>query len=67
MEERGSVHVFIWPLVGKTEKAIGVNAIQVPMPFDRSVLITTDINLHFYHVTYHRFPVYVAPDTFDLD
>lgn len=56
---------FVWPFVGNTNDTMGGNVIKVPMPFSKSMLITTQNNPHFYHVTYRRFPHNVKPATFD--
>lgn len=45
---------FIWPLVGNTNDTMGGNVIKVPMPFAKSMLVTTSNNPHFYHVVYKR-------------
>lgn len=56
---------FTWPFVGNTNDTMGGNVIKVPMPFGKSMLVTTENNPHFYHVTYRRFPHDVVPKTFD--
>lgn len=56
---------FVFPFVTNTNSSMGGNTIKVPMPFRRSMLITTSNNPHFYHVTYRRFPSHVTPETFD--
>ena len=56
---------FTWPFVGNTNDTNGGNVIKVPMPFSKTMLITTQNNPHFYHVTYRRFPAQEKPKTFD--
>lgn len=56
---------FAWPFVGNTNDTMGGNVIKVPMPFAKSMLITTENNPHFYHIAYRRFPADATPQTFD--
>lgn len=56
---------FVWPLVGNTNDTMGGNVIKVPMPFSKSMRVTTSNNPHFYHLVYRRFPSHVKPHTFD--
>ncbi|GAB3563977.1 hypothetical protein GCM10027445_07050 [Amycolatopsis endophytica] len=46
---------FVWPLVGNSADTMGGSVIKVPMPYTRSMRITTQNNPHFYHVTYRQF------------
>ncbi|KAK2617010.1 hypothetical protein QQS21_000101 [Conoideocrella luteorostrata] len=61
----GHPEPFAWPFVGDTNDTMGGNVIKVPMSFGKSMLVTTQNNPHFYHVTYRRFPPHVKPPTFD--
>lgn len=56
---------FVWPLVGNTNDTMGGNVIKVPMPFSKSMRVTTSNNPHFYHLVYRRFPSHVQPHPFD--
>lgn len=56
---------FVWPFVGNTNDTMGGNVIKVPMPFSKSMRVTTSNNPHFYHLGYRRFPSHVHPHTFD--
>jgi hypothetical protein len=61
--ERGAP--FVFPLVaGATQQAGGVH-IKVPMPYRRSMRITTQDNPRFHHVTYRTFPDATGVTTFD--
>lgn len=56
---------FVWPLVGNPVDTMGGAVIKVPMPFRQSMLITTQHNPHFYHVTYRKFDDATGVPTFD--
>ncbi|WP_240519318.1 glycoside hydrolase family 172 protein [Amycolatopsis antarctica] len=46
---------FVWPLVGNSADTMGGSVIKVPMPYTKSMRVTTQNNPHFYHVTYRQF------------
>lgn len=56
---------FVWPLVGNTNDTNGGNVIKVPMPYGKSMKVTTENNPHFYHVVYRVFPDGTEVATFD--
>jgi len=56
---------FVWPLVGNSADTMGGAVIKVPMPYTRSMRITTEHNPHFYHVTYRQFADATGVRTFD--
>lgn len=56
---------FMWPFVGNTNDTNGGNVIKVPMPYARSMRISTSNNPHFYHVVYRALPPGVNVSTFD--
>ncbi|KAF2095799.1 hypothetical protein NA57DRAFT_78579 [Rhizodiscina lignyota] len=56
---------FVWPLVGNVNDTSGGNVIKVPMPYQKSMKISTSNNPHFYHVYYRTFPSDVRVHTFD--
>ncbi|KAL4895189.1 hypothetical protein BDV59DRAFT_200434 [Aspergillus ambiguus] len=58
---------FVWPFVGNTNDTNGGNVIRVPMPYAKSMRVSTANNPHFYHVTYREFPSSLEVSTFDPD
>lgn len=56
---------FVWPFVGNTNDTNGGNVIKVPMPYAKSMLISTANNPHFYHVVYREFPTGTKVARFD--
>ncbi|KAK9311340.1 hypothetical protein V1524DRAFT_473363 [Lipomyces starkeyi] len=58
---------FLWPLVGNTNDTNGGNVIKVPMPYSKSMIISTAHNPHYYHVVYRELPADADVKTFDLD
>ena len=56
---------FVWPLVGNVNDTSGGNVIKVPMPYRKSMRVSTSTNPHFYHVMYRTFPSGVEVETFD--
>lgn len=56
---------FVWPLVGNTNDTSGGNVIKVPMPYRKSMQVSTSTNPHFYHVMYRTFPEHVDVNTFN--
>jgi hypothetical protein len=56
---------FVNPLVANADQSSGGVYVEVPMPFRRSMRITTDKNPIFYHVTYRTFADDSGVPTFD--
>lgn len=56
---------FVWPLVGNRVDTMGGAVIKVPMPYRRSMRITTQRNPYFYHVAYRQFDSSEGVRTFD--
>ena len=56
---------FAWPLVGNGDDTAGGLVIKVPMPFRKSMRITTQNNPLFYHVGYRAFADADGVQTFD--
>ncbi|MER6951665.1 glycoside hydrolase family 172 protein [Nonomuraea sp. NPDC000554] len=56
---------FVKPLVGNADQSSGGVYVEVPMPFTRSMRITTEHNPLFYHVTYRTFADAAGVSTFD--
>lgn len=58
---------FVYPLVANADLSSGGVYIKVPMPFRRSMRITTEENPFFYHVTYRAFDDAEGVERFDPD
>ncbi|RVX41608.1 DUF2961 family protein [Nonomuraea polychroma] len=56
---------FAYPLVGNADQSSGGVYIQVPMPYTRSMRVTTEHNPFFYHVSYRTFADAEGVSTFD--
>ena len=56
---------FVFPLVANAKETSGGVYIRVPMPYQRSMRITTQSNPYFYHVGYREFPDANGISTFD--
>jgi hypothetical protein len=56
---------FVFPLVANANETSGGVYIRVPMPYQRSMRITTQGNPYFYHVGYREFPDATGVRTFD--
>ncbi len=56
---------FVFPLVADAEQSSGGVYVKVPMPFRESMLIETEHNPFFYHVTYRVFPDAEGVETFN--
>ena len=56
---------FTFPLVANADQSSGGVYIKVPMPFRRSMVVTTDQNPRFYHVNYRTFDDRTGVSTFD--
>ncbi|GAA4005634.1 hypothetical protein GCM10022247_28990 [Allokutzneria multivorans] len=56
---------FVWPLVGNRDDTSGGVVIKVPMPFRKSMRVTTQNNPLFHHVVYRSFPDAVGVPAFD--
>ncbi|KAJ5605933.1 hypothetical protein N7510_008714 [Penicillium lagena] len=56
---------FVWPLVGNTNDTNGGNVIKVPMPYTKSMIISTLHNPHYYHVVYRELPADANVNIFD--
>lgn len=56
---------FVWPLVGNADQSSGGAYIQVPMPFQRSMRVTTDGVPRFYRVQYRTFADATGVQRFD--
>src|SRR3954447_6506757 len=56
---------FAFPLVANASRSSGGNYIKVPMPFQRSMRVTTSNNPHFFHVNYRTFDDAEGVPTFD--
>ncbi|WP_217368987.1 glycoside hydrolase family 172 protein [Nonomuraea antri] len=56
---------FAYPLVGNADQSSGGVYVEVPMPFTRSMRITTEHNPLFHHVTYRTFADAAGVRTFD--
>lgn len=56
---------FVHPLVANADQSSGGVYIKVPMPFHKSMKVTTDNNALFYHVTYRKFSDASGVSTFD--
>ncbi|HEX4223566.1 MAG TPA: glycoside hydrolase family 172 protein [Pseudonocardiaceae bacterium] len=56
---------FSYPLVGNADQSSGGTYIAVPMPYDSSMVITTDSSSFYYHVTYRTFADSAGVRTFD--
>ncbi|MBF8192535.1 DUF2961 domain-containing protein [Nonomuraea sp. K274] len=56
---------FVYPLVGNADQSSGGVYLEVPMPFTRSMRITTEQNPLFYHVSYRTFADAEGVTTFD--
>jgi D-arabinan exo alpha-(1,3)/(1,5)-arabinofuranosidase (non-reducing end) len=56
---------FVYPLVADADQSSGGVYIKVPMPFVKSMVVTTDENPVFYHVTYRQFASADGVGTFD--
>ncbi|MGH3096878.1 MAG: DUF2961 domain-containing protein [Streptosporangiales bacterium] len=58
---------FVYPLVANADQSSGGVYIKVPMPYRKSMKVTTDSNALFYHVTYRTFSDASGVSTFDPD
>ncbi|MGW3350300.1 glycoside hydrolase family 172 protein [Nonomuraea rubra] len=56
---------FVYPMVGNADQSSGGVYIQVPMPFTRSMRVTTEHNPYFHHVGYRTFADAEGVRTFD--
>ncbi|MFG1709590.1 glycoside hydrolase family 172 protein [Nonomuraea sp. M3C6] len=56
---------FAYPLVGNADQSSGGVYVEVPMPYTRSMRITTEHNPLFYHVGYRTFADAEGVRTFD--
>ncbi|MEV1173719.1 glycoside hydrolase family 172 protein [Nonomuraea sp. NPDC049784] len=56
---------FAYPFVGNADQSSGGVYVEVPMPFTRSMRITTEHNPLFYHVSYRTFADAEGVSTFD--
>lgn len=56
---------YVAPFVGNADQSSGGVFIKVPMTFRSSMLVTTDSNPLFYHVTYRTFPDADGVTTYD--
>ena len=56
---------FLFPLVANASQSSGGTIIAVPMPYRQSMLVWTDNDPIFYHVTYRAFQDAVGVNTFD--
>lgn len=56
---------FVYPLVANADQSSGGVDIFVPMPFRTSMLVYTDQNPDYYHVTYRDFADATGVTTFD--
>ncbi|MGW1339692.1 DUF2961 domain-containing protein [Kribbella sp. NPDC002412] len=56
---------FVFPLVANAKETSGGVYVRVPMPYQRSMRITTQSNPYFYHVGYREFPDASGIRTFD--
>ncbi len=56
---------FVFPLVADADESSGGVYIKVPMPFRQSMLVETEHNPFFYHVTYRVFADAEGFETFD--
>jgi hypothetical protein len=56
---------FAFPLVANSEQSPGGVYIKVPMPYRRSMQISVESNLQYYHVDYRHFPTADGVNTFD--
>lgn len=56
---------FVFPLVANASQSSGGATILVPMPYRQSMLVWTDHDPIYYHVTYRTFPDAVGVNTFD--
>ncbi|MFI7061474.1 DUF2961 domain-containing protein [Kribbella sp. NPDC050124] len=56
---------FVFPLVANAKETSGGVYVRVPMPYQRSMRITTQSNPYFYHVGYREFPDATGIRTFD--
>ena len=56
---------FVHPLVANGDQSSGGVYIKVPMPYRHSMLVETDANPLFYHVTYRAFDDATGVRTFD--
>ncbi|MDP8930203.1 MAG: DUF2961 domain-containing protein, partial [Actinomycetota bacterium] len=56
---------FVFPLVADADQTSGGVYIKVPMPYRESMLVETEHNPFFYHVTYRVFADSVGVETFD--
>jgi hypothetical protein len=56
---------FAFPLVANADRSSGGVYVKVPMPYGRSMRITTSRNPHFFHVNYRTFDDPAGVPTFD--
>ncbi|MDP8970839.1 MAG: DUF2961 domain-containing protein, partial [Actinomycetota bacterium] len=56
---------FVYPLVADAERSSGGAYIKVPLPYRRSMRVTTEANPHFHHVTYRAFAAAEGVPAFD--
>ncbi|MFC5826324.1 glycoside hydrolase family 172 protein [Nonomuraea insulae] len=56
---------FAYPLVGNADQSSGGVYVEVPMPYTRSMRVTTEHNPLFYHLTYRTFADADGVRTFD--
>ncbi|HEY2674211.1 MAG TPA: DUF2961 domain-containing protein [Rugosimonospora sp.] len=56
---------FVYPLVANADQSSGGVNINVPMPYRASMLVYTDHDPNYYHVTYRSFADAVGVSTFD--
>ncbi|GIH16763.1 DUF2961 domain-containing protein [Rugosimonospora africana] len=56
---------FVYPLVANADQSSGGVNINVPMPYRASMLVYTDQDPNYYHVTYRGFADAVGVSTFD--
>ncbi|EUA41917.1 hypothetical protein I549_0345 [Mycobacterium avium subsp. avium 2285 (R)] len=55
---------FVWPLVANAGESPGGDYIKVPMPYRRSMRISVESHLEYYHVDYRQFPTAEGVSTF---
>jgi hypothetical protein len=56
---------FVYPLVANADQSSGGVNVNVPMPYRTSMLVYTDHDPNYYHVTYRRFADATGVATFD--
>lgn len=55
---------FVWPLVANAGESPGGDYIKVPMPYRRSMRISVESHVEYYHVDYRQFPTAEGVSTF---